>query len=212
MVDLANGPETSDMPSRASGSRQHRWLDSIGAACGVVALIISGLQAWYQIRRAPDTVATNEGSALQIDYDPVQKSLAFTFPALLQNNGTSDDFLEGASATLQVSGGAQQKMISGMSLGSDSKTSIEFPYPLPIGSHLLSVSARSDLNDASTLVGGSNRIDLTLTAANQSQHKLQYCFDLNADLVADMLHSQRLWHRQISPVACAQPASKGASS
>jgi hypothetical protein len=195
---------------RTGAFRFVRWagFDVLGRVSGFVALVISvihpSVELWREIRRRPATEAFSTGSGLAMKYDPVEKTLAFDFAVVLRNEGTRDDLVSGASASLETRDGGKLETLPtpDLEISLDGARSVSPPFPVPVGSSRLELSVQSRLDDRAIALAraqGGRRLRLTLDAQSRHPLELTFCFDM-AD--PGLFDSSQLEKRRFISLAC----------
>lgn len=183
-------------------------MDVLGRIAGFVALAISvvhpSIELWHDFRRQPATEAINTGSDLVMVYDPREKTLDFRFTVVLRNEGTRDDLLSGAAASLEAieDGNVQVLPTPELALSSEEKRSLRPPFPIAIGSNRLEMSVRSVLGGKDVEVvraQGERRLRLTLKAQSADPLTLQFCFAMTDPHIFD---SRKLQEKTFIQAAC----------
>lgn len=183
-------------------SRLNRLSRLSGHIALVVSTILASAEAWRHVYRGPDTAATNKGSALELVYDPVLKSVDYHFRILLRNDGLQDDVLEQLSAAVESGDGGPALLLGDVIVTEEGDARL--PLPIPVGSRGLNLSTRSDFNPqirkALSGVGERQLVVRLRTAANE--HTLWFCFDLPDPLAARLFEAGTLRTQRFMLAGC----------
>lgn len=187
-------------------------LDRLSKLSGHIALVVSTIlasaEAWKHVNQRPETAATNKGSGLELEYDPVREMVEYRFRVVLRNDGLRDDVLEGLSAALETSDGGQPLQLGDVTVTGEGDAGL--PLPIPVGSRGLNLSTSSGFNPQvlGVLSGVGERHLVVRLRTESNSHTLWFCFDVPDSLASRLFGSGTRQTQPFRAAAC-QPT-KGA--
>jgi hypothetical protein len=160
-----------------------------------------GVEFWQEQHKIPKVELVTGDDPLDVTYDPVFKTLRFSFNIGIVNSGTASDAITGGIATLEGPGPARKQFMSTELLKFYNTESTETSLPIPffLGTDYQRtlycvVSTQRDQIKRDDLTGSNepSRLHLTISGKGNSRHVADLCFYITDEAVSqifDKLHA-----------------------
>jgi hypothetical protein len=189
------------MPNHASrkSSKGLSFIKSLGTTLGILggllALAKGGYELWQEAHKSPDVDLVTGEDPLNVTYDPLAKTLQFSFNIAVLNNGTASDAIRGGDATIDRMGAAPIQLLTSQQVTFYDSDQTSMPLRLPV---ILSTNYQKTLHcvvssGPGQQLGGSDdmsQLQLSITGTTRAAHTAKLCFYLTDAAVDQLLETQ----------------------
>jgi hypothetical protein len=171
----------------------------IGILGGLFALAKQGYDLWYEAHKAANIALITGNDPLDVSYDPVAKTIQFSFNIGVINSGTASDAIRGGQVTLERLGSPPKQLLSSgrVKFYDTDKTATPLRLPYILGTDYQKtlyciVSSEPGWASPERLDGSDDlsRLRLNIEGANTTAHTADLCFYLTQAAVAQLLETQ----------------------
>jgi hypothetical protein len=177
----------------------------LGVLGGLFALAKGGHDFWNETHKSPRIDLITGEAPLDMTYDPVLRTVQFSFNIGVANSGTAADFITGGTATLERVAPPRQFLSASFFKFFDND--VELRIPVAVGTayqKTLRCVVSSEPGRVADIEGSHDlsRLRVTLKGKDNTEHNAELCFYLTQEAVANLFGSQPLSF--VSPNHCGE--------